>query len=68
MNSKSLERWQIERLSKRVQQELVFLNKLEGRMQQKHFPSNDPLYESARNALVAVNNLSIELHRLLDRA
>jgi hypothetical protein len=43
MNSTSLEVWQVQRLFDRVQHDLNFLNRLEGRMQQKHFPLNDPL-------------------------
>jgi hypothetical protein len=66
MNSKSLERWQIQRLLNRVQAELVFLSKLEGRMLQMHFPRDDKLYVCASTSLVAINELSIELNRLLD--
>ncbi len=50
MNSASLERWQAERLFKHVQQELHYLDRLEGRMHQKHFPANDPLYEHVKKA------------------
>ncbi len=39
MNSYRLEAWQIERLFKRVQSELHFLDRHEGRMYQKHFPA-----------------------------
>jgi hypothetical protein len=66
MNSKSLERWQVQQLLNRVQQELVFLSRLEGRMLQMHFPRNDRLYDSVRKSLTAINDLSIELYRLLD--
>lgn len=65
MNSMSLERWQTERLFKRVQRELHFLDRLEGRMHQKHFPPNDPVYEQVIKARSAVNDLSIQLHHLL---
>jgi hypothetical protein len=64
MNSASLERWQVERLLKRVDQELQFLVKLEGRMHQKHFPMNDPVFERVKSAREAVNSLKCELHRL----
>ena len=67
MNSASLERWQVERLYRRVQQELHFLDRLEGRMHQKHFPANDPVYERVKAAREAVNELSIQLHHLLDQ-
>ncbi len=67
MNSASLERWQVERLLKRVDQELLFLVKLEGRMHQKHFPMTDPVFESVKSARNATNELAIELHRLLSR-
>jgi hypothetical protein len=65
MNSASLERWQVERLLKRVDQELQFLVRLEGRMHQKHFPMNDPVFERVQSARNAINELAIELHRLL---
>jgi hypothetical protein len=65
MNSASLERWQVERLLKRVDQELQFLVKLEGRMHQKHFPINDSVFENVKSARNAINPLAIELHRLL---
>lgn len=65
MNSASLERWQVERLLKRVDQELQFLVRLEGRMHQKHFPANDPVYDRVKKARAAINELSIQLHQLL---
>jgi hypothetical protein len=67
MNSASLERWQVERLLMRVDRELHFLVKLEGRMHQKHFPMNDPVFERVKSARNAINELAIELHRLLPR-
>jgi hypothetical protein len=68
MNSASLERWQVERLLKRVEQELRFLVRLEGRMHQKHFPINDPVIEGVKAARNSINELAINLHRLLDPA
>ncbi len=65
MNSNSLEMWQIERLFRRVQAELHWLDRLEGRMHQKHFPANDPVYEAAKNARAAINELSIQLQHLM---
>ena len=65
MNSASLERWQVERLLKRVDQELQFLVRLEGRMHQKHFPMNDPVFERVKTARAAISELSIQLHHLL---
>jgi hypothetical protein len=50
MNSASLERWQVVRLLKRVDQELQFLVKREGRMHQKHFPMNGPVFEHVKSA------------------
>ena len=65
MNSSSLEHWQIERLFKRVQQELHFLNRLEGRMHQKHFPADDLVFDRVKKARTAVNELSIQLSHLM---
>lgn len=65
MNSNSLEQWQIEKHFWRVQQELHFLDRLEGRMHQKHFPANDPLYDRVKTARAAINELSIQLHHLI---
>jgi|GEM_PF-5921406 len=67
MNSASLEKWQIERLTKVVKRQVFFLDRLEGRMHQKHFPWTDPLYDRVKKAHVAVNELSIELQQLLAR-
>ena len=64
MNSSNLADWQVERLFKRVQAELRFLDRLEGRMHQKHFPANDPLYEQVKKARAAINELSIQLSYL----
>jgi hypothetical protein len=68
MNSASLERWQVERLHQRVKQELHYLDRLEGRMHQKHFPANDPVYDRVKKAREAINELSIQLHHLLTKA
>jgi hypothetical protein len=65
MNSASLERWQVERLLSRVRQELHYLDRLEGRMHQKHFPLNDPVFDRVKRARAAINGLSIQLHHLL---
>jgi hypothetical protein len=65
MNSTSLEYWQVDRLFKRVQQELHFLDRLEGRMHQKHFPANDLVFVRVKEARAAVNELSIQLHHLI---
>lgn len=64
MNSTGLADWQVERLFNRVQSELHYLDKLEDRMHQKHFPDNDPLYASVRKAREAINGLSIQLSHL----
>jgi hypothetical protein len=64
MNSNSLESWQVERLFKRVQQELHFLDRLEGRMHQKHFPDDDLVFDRVKKAREAVQELSIQLHHL----
>jgi hypothetical protein len=65
MDSRSLAEWQVERLFKRVQQELHFLDRLEGRMHQKHFPLNDPIYDRVKKAREAVKELSIQLSHLM---
>ena len=65
MDSKSLKDWQIKRLFARVQQELHFLDRLEGRMHQKHFPTDGELYDRVKQARVTVRELSIQLHRLI---
>lgn len=65
MNSYSLETWQIERLLKRVQSELHFLDRLEGRMHQKHFPANDPVFVRVKEARAAINELSIQFSHLM---
>ena len=64
MNSSGLERWQIERLAKRVKHDLHFLNRLEGRMHQKHFNERDSLYMLVKNAQAAVAELSAHLEQL----
>lgn len=66
MNSAGLERWQIERVFKRVQHELHYLDRLEGRMQQKHFPADDPVYARVKTARVAVHDLASQLRDLLE--
>lgn len=65
MNSQQLAEWQVGKLFKRVQQELHFLDKLEGRMHQKHFPDNDPIYAAAKKAREAVRELSVQLSYLM---
>ena len=65
MNSASLERWQVEKLFRHAQRELHYLNRLEGRMHQKHFPQNDPVYVQVKLAQSAVRELSIQLNHLL---
>jgi len=65
MNSTGLADWQVDKLFKRVQQELHFLDRLEGRMHQKHFPENDPLYDRVKKAREAVKELSIQLSQLM---
>lgn len=65
MNSQGLEKWQIERLRRHAQQELHYLDRLEGRMHQKHFPANDPVYLRVKQARTAINELSIQLHHLM---
>ena len=65
MNSNSLEMWQIEKLFRRAQVELHWLDRLEGRMHQKHFPANDPIFQAVKNARAAINELSIQLHHLM---
>jgi hypothetical protein len=66
MNSTSLEHWQVERLFKRVQQELHFLDRLEGRMHQKHFPADDLVFDRVKKAREAVKELSIQLSHLME--
>jgi hypothetical protein len=65
MNSNSLEMRQIEKLFRRAQVELRWLDRLEGRMHQKHFPASDRVYEAVTNARAAINELSIQLHHLM---
>ncbi len=65
MNSNSLELWQIEKLFRRAQAELRWLDCFEGRMHQKHFPAKDPVYEAVKKARAAVNELSIQFHHLM---
>ena len=65
MNSRGLEHWQVERLFKRVQQELHFLDRLEGRMHQKHFPADDLVFDRVKKAREAVKELSIQLSHLM---
>lgn len=33
-------------------------------MHQKHFPQNDPVYDSVQKARAAVNELAVQLNRL----
>jgi len=49
---------------KRVQEALHFLDRLEGRMHQKHFPDDDLVFDRVKKARSAVNELSIQLHHL----
>jgi hypothetical protein len=65
MHSKSLEPEQIQRLLATVQRYAHYFDRLEGRMHQKHFPLNDPVYVAARKAQYAVKQLSTELNQLL---
>jgi hypothetical protein len=65
MNSRSLEKWQIERLYRHAQQELHYLDRLEGRMHQKHFPADDAVYDRVKLARAAIKELSIQLHHLM---
>jgi hypothetical protein len=65
MNSNSLEMWQIEKLFRRARSELHWLDRIEGRMHQKHFPANDPVYEAVKNARTAIRELSIQLDHLM---
>jgi hypothetical protein len=64
MNSNSLKMWQIEKLFRRVQQELHDLDRFEGRMYQKHFPANDPVFVCVKEARAAIHGLSIQLDHL----
>lgn len=65
MNSTSLEMWQIEKLFQHAQRELHYLDRLEGRMHQKHFPANDPVFVRVKEARAAINELSIQLDHLM---
>jgi hypothetical protein len=65
MHSKQLDAEQVQRLLVRVKRDLHYLDCLEGRMHQKHFPLDDPLYEAVKKARVAVSGLSSELNQLL---
>jgi hypothetical protein len=42
-----------------------FLVRLERRMHQKHFQINDQVFERVKSARTAINELAIQLHRLL---
>lgn len=64
-DSNSLREGLITRLFARVQQDLHVLDRPEGRMHQKHFPTDDELYERVKLARVALRELSIQLHRLM---
>ena len=55
MNSNSLEHWQIEKLFRRVQSELHFLDRLEVRTHQKHFPADDLVFDRVKKAREAIN-------------
>jgi hypothetical protein len=41
------------------------LDRLEGRMHQKHFPANDPVFVRVKEARAAINELSIQLGHLM---
>lgn len=67
MSSNVLERWQVERMLKHVQRELHYFNSLTGRIQQKHFPQNDPMKMAGERVRIALTDLSTHLEQLLAR-
>jgi hypothetical protein len=65
MNSSSLEKWQIERIYRHVRRELLYFEKLTGRMHQKHFPQSDPMKAAGEQARAALTDLATHLEQLL---
>lgn len=48
-----------------MQRELVYFNRLTGRMHQKHLPQNDPMKVAGEQARAALTDLAAHLEQLL---
>jgi len=62
MTSNDLQSDQADRLKEQAGQQLRWLNRLCERMQQCHFPPDDPLWTAAHNAQDAMQGLFMAYH------
>jgi hypothetical protein len=65
MNSGNLTAAQLEKLRAHVAAERHYLDRLTGRMSQKHFPMDDPLLRKAEATRAAMTDLLAEIDKLL---
>ena len=64
MDSTQLSRQQLDALTLKLAPMLDYLNKLDCRLQQCHFPTNDPLATSTREAIEKMRRLLEAVHVL----
>lgn len=62
MTSDQLTTDQAAKLGANIGRSLGYLNRLRARMEQRHFPPNDKLYQLVTTAADAMHALNVELH------
>jgi hypothetical protein len=64
MDATGLTRKQLDALSFKLAPMLAYLQRLEARMQQRHFPASDPLLTSTREAIERMQRVMEVVHTL----
>jgi hypothetical protein len=64
MDSSQLSRKQLDALSFKLAPMLAYLQRLEARMQQRHFPASDPLLTSTQQAIERMQRVMEVVHTL----
>jgi hypothetical protein len=64
MDSRDLTRRQLDSISAQLRPMLVYLRKLDNRMQAQAFPPDDEMFAATKEAYAAVHKLSVRTHYL----